>query len=75
MLSTDDMYYLIDLERSISSGLVTYWKMNSHGYTTNPHEAGYYHVERAKQKVESDFDKRTIMVHKDVVEKLLSVTK
>jgi len=61
------MVYLIDLERSIYSGMVTYWKANKNGYTTNLQRAGLYSPETAKDIAEQDFDKRTVIVDQEVV--------
>lgn len=68
------MYFLIDLERSIGSGIMTYWKSNSRGYTRDINEGGLYVEEVAKKLVESDFDKRTVMVHEDVVKKIVNLS-
>ena len=65
------MFYLIDLERSIGSGRTTYWKAHKRGYTTVLEEAGKYSDIVAAEIVESDFDKRTVMVPESVVEKIL----
>lgn len=67
-------YYLIDLERSVSSRLVHYWKANKHGYTPVISEAGLYTLEAATEICESDFDKRTVMVSEDTVKGILKNT-
>lgn len=64
------MYYLLDLERSITSGIVTYWNPAKRGYTTDIKEAGRYTKEQAEEIVESDFDNRTLMFHESVAERL-----
>jgi hypothetical protein len=64
-------FYLIDLERTIGSGMVHYWKANRHGYTRNIAEAGKFDEPVAKRIVDEDFDKRTVMVSESVVEKIL----
>lgn len=70
------MYYLIDLERSFQSGgQMHFWKANRHGYTTDflSEEVGLFSEAAAKEIVESDFDKRTVIIHKDVVDKILKM--
>lgn len=67
------MYYLIDLERSISSGLTTYWKPNNRGYTQNIKEAGLYSKSDASEKVSTDFDQRTVMVEKEKALRLVGI--
>ncbi|MCM3773996.1 hypothetical protein SAMN04487777_11728 [Priestia aryabhattai B8W22] len=64
------MVYLMDLERSIYSGMVTYWKANKSGYTTNLQRAGLYPPEEAKEIAENDFDKRTVIVDEEVVKRI-----
>lgn len=64
------MYFLIDLERTIGIGIVHYWRRNKHGYTTFLEEAGLFEENAAKEIVESDIDKRTVMVSEEVVKRL-----
>lgn len=64
-------FYLIDLERTIGIGRTFYWKAHSGGYTTKISDAGLYSENVADQIVESDFDKRTIKVNKNIVERIL----
>lgn len=64
-------YILIDLERSISTGQTHYWNPAKMGYTTNVNLVGVYKESIARTAVESDFDKRTIMVPVSEVEKIL----
>lgn len=54
--------YLIDLERSVASGVVHYWKANKMGYTTNLKEAGSYDEEVAANIVDSDFNRLTVKI-------------
>lgn len=42
-------YYLMDLERSVSTGEVHYWKEDKRGYTKEIDEAGLYTEELALQ--------------------------
>ncbi|MEH7114528.1 hypothetical protein V7124_19505 [Neobacillus niacini] len=65
------MYYLIDWERTIGSGMVHYWKANRHGYTRNIAEAGRFDEPVAQRICDEDFDNRTVMVSEKVVEKIL----
>ncbi|MFP5109690.1 hypothetical protein ACSU6B_23470 [Neobacillus sp. C211] len=67
-------YYLIDLERTISSRMVHYWKANKRGYSPLIEEAGLYSEEAATEIVEGDFDKRTVMVSEDTVKGILKNT-
>ncbi|KLV28754.1 hypothetical protein [Priestia megaterium] len=64
------MVFLMDLERSIYSGMVTYWKANQNGYTTNLQRAGLYSPEVAKEIAEKDLDKRTVVIDEEVVKRL-----
>lgn len=65
-----NQFYLVDLERSNASGEIHYWKGNRHGYTPNVKEAGLFSEESAKETVESDFDKNTVMIRKDEVDQI-----
>lgn len=71
MLSTENSYYLIDLERSISSGMVYYWKAHKRGYTTNLNDAGVYSSLVANEIVDSDFDNHTVKIEQEKAEKLV----
>jgi hypothetical protein len=66
------MYYLLDLERSIPTGYMYYWKAGKRGYTTDISEAGLYHKPQAKEICESDKDQRTIMINEKTVERLMN---
>lgn len=68
MLETNHL--IIDLERSITSGQVHYWKSNNRGYTTTFNEAGKYSAEKAEAIVKDDFDKRTVSVSLSTVHKI-----
>lgn len=65
------MKLLIDLERSIPSGIIFYWNQNRHGYTSNVQEAGRFSDEVAAEIVQDDFDRRTISIDENVVKKIL----
>lgn len=63
-------YYLIDLERSIGSGVVHYWKAHKSGYTTDLNEAGVYSDLTAGEIVDGDFDRLTVKVEQKKAEEL-----
>jgi hypothetical protein len=65
------MKILIDLERSIASGMIYYWNQNKHGYTRDINEAGIFSEAAAEAIVNDDFDKRTIAINTEVVERIL----
>jgi hypothetical protein len=64
-------FYLLDLERSILTGAMYFWKGDKRGYTTEILKAGIYPEEIAKEIVMRDLDKRTVMFSAEVVVKLL----
>jgi hypothetical protein len=66
-----ESYLLMDLERSVLSGVVHYWKGNKHGYTADPKEAGVFIAEKAKEICAADIDKKTILIPAAAVYKLL----
>lgn len=55
-------YFLLDLERTIQSGVPAYWKGNKHGYTYNIQFAGIFGEEIANEIVKHDLDKSTVKV-------------
>jgi hypothetical protein len=57
-----DQYYIMDLERTLTSGVPCFWKGNKHGYTYNLQHAGIYPKELAESIAESDRDKRTVLI-------------
>lgn len=57
-----NMFYLVDLERSVSSGIMHYWRPRSIGYTTKLAEAGEYTEQYSDEVVNSDFDNYTVRV-------------
>ena len=63
-------FYLLDLE-TVGSGVAFYWKLSRHGYTCDLKEAGLFSREFAEKLVNQDFDKRTIMIPKEIVFKIL----
>lgn len=67
----EKLMYLLDLERTIGSGFTWYWKANRRGYTTDLYEAGLYSEFIAKGIVDSDSDKSTIMISKELIDNIL----
>ena len=66
-------FILMDLERTLGSGVPAYWKSNKRGYSYNIHEAGLYSEEEAKKMVKEDIDKRTVQISLKTVEDILSI--
>lgn len=64
------MVYLMDLERTIGSGMATYWKANKHGYTRILSEAGLFDIKEATEIVVNDIDSKTILISKRVVDNI-----
>lgn len=64
-------YFLMNLERTIATGVPTYWKGNRHGYTYKIDAAGIFSNEIAEQIVKNDRNKTTIMIPTAVVAKIL----
>lgn len=62
---------LIDLERSIQSGRLHYWKDNKMGYTTDVYDAGRYDGVVAVKEVMEDVDRRTISIPMSNVVRIL----
>lgn len=69
---TEDWCYLIDLERSLQTGIVHYWKPFNLGYTTNFKDAGTYPESIAKKMQESDVNKTTIAILESVAYKVIN---
>jgi hypothetical protein len=59
---SDEYYYLLDLERTLTAGVPCFWKGNKHGYTYNIEHAGIFPTEIAEEIVKHDHDKRTVLV-------------
>lgn len=66
-------FILIDLERSVKSGKLHYWKSNSRGYTTELEFAGLYTATETKEQILGDIDKMTVAISKDNIDKLMGV--
>jgi hypothetical protein len=71
----ESMYYLMDLERSIGSGTVCYWKASGRGYTTTLEAAGLYEEREALDHARTDRDKRTIPIKAETVNNILKLQK
>jgi len=67
-----NMYYLMDLERTLENGIPCFWKKNRHGYAYTIEEAGLFSKELAEQIIKSDLDNRTIKIHINTVAEILS---
>jgi len=62
---SEKKYYLIDLERTVPSGIIHYWKQNRYGYVTDRKEAGRFSYEFARSTVNEDRDFYTAMYAAD----------
>ena len=60
-------YYLMDLERSVGTGEVYFWKGNRYGYTKDIETAGLFDETEAERIVKEDFNKRTVMVSEKII--------
>jgi len=65
------LFYLLDLERTIGNGVPYYWKGNRHGYTHLIEKAGLFSRDFAEKIVKQDFDKRTIMIPREIALEIL----
>ena len=65
------MYYIIDLERTISSGLPFYWKKSRYGYTYSIEEAGLFPKEIADEIVKKDIQDLTVKIHINTMAELI----
>lgn len=55
-------YLIIDLERTIGTKEVHYWKQNLHGYTTVKEEAGKFSFETANKLAVGDIERKTCII-------------
>lgn len=69
---SEQQYYLIDLERSVQTSALFFWKANKRGYTLNRQEAGLYGKKEALELVLTDRDERTACISTKAVEKILN---
>jgi hypothetical protein len=66
-----DKFVLVDLERTIGTGRVHFWKGNKRGYTTAHGEAGRFTEAEAERLVTADYDNRTVQVDEKDFKKIL----
>ena len=66
------LYYLMDLERTLSTGVPYFWKNNKRGYTYDIQEAGLYQKKSAEAITKGDLDKRTVLIPLDTVADILN---
>jgi hypothetical protein len=71
----ESMYYLMDLERSIGSGTVYYWKGGGRGYTSSLDEAGLYDEKEALDRARVDADRTTIPIKAETVNNIMNFNK
>jgi hypothetical protein len=64
-------FYLLDLERTLTSGVPCFWKGNRHGYTYNIQHAGIFPEEIATEIAKHDLDKRTVPISVQTVFEIL----
>lgn len=55
-------FLLMDLERTLTSGVPCFWKANRFGYTYVIDHAGKFSKELAKEIAENDLDQKTVLV-------------
>jgi len=67
----EDKYILIDLERTLGTGMVHFWKQNKFGYTKTPREAGEFNHKDASREFLKDYDNQTIAFPVDEFKKIL----
>lgn len=67
----DERYFLMDLERTIMSGVPCFWKITKHGYTYQLEYAGLFPKDYAEEIVKQDRDKKTVMISFDLIQKIL----
>lgn len=63
-------YILIDLERSLKTGRLFFWRENARGYTDDLAEAGAYEAGKAYAQCYGDLDGRTVAMKKEEAESL-----
>jgi hypothetical protein len=57
-----EQYLLMDLERTLLSGVPCFWKENRFGYTYEIEHAGIFSEELAEEIAKNDYDRRTVLV-------------
>lgn len=63
-----DYYFLMDLERTLTSNVPCFWLGNKHGYTYKIEQAGMFPEELAEEIVKHDLDRKTVMISVKLVE-------
>lgn len=61
----------MDLERTLLSNVPCFWLGNKHGYTYKIKEAGIFPKHLAEEIVKHDFDKTTVMISTELIEKTM----
>ena len=62
-----ERYFLLDLERTLASGIPCYWKGNRYGYTYEIDYAGIFPKDLAEEIVKNDLDQKTVLVPYKIV--------
>jgi hypothetical protein len=57
-----ERYLLMDLERTLISGVPCYWKSNRYGYTYEIEHAGIFSKDLAEEIAKNDYDQKTVLV-------------
>lgn len=68
----NDLYYLIDVQRTNESKVTHYWCKDAWGYTTDVKKAGLFTEDQARLAVDDDISNYTVMMKKETVEKILN---
>lgn len=64
-------YYLLDLERTLTSYVPCFWKQNRYGYTYKIEQAGIFSKELAEEIVKHDLNNRTVMISEQLVKQIM----
>jgi hypothetical protein len=67
----EPIYFLMDLERTLQSGIPCFWKGNKFGYTYNLKFAGLFPEGIAEEIVKNDHDRKTVKIPLDLVKDVL----
>lgn len=67
------LYYLLDLERTIFFSEPFYWKKDRHGYVKLLGEAGQFNEIEATKIVNSDRDEKTVKIKVELIDKILKI--
>jgi hypothetical protein len=66
-----DDYFIMDLERTLISGVPCFWKGNRYGYTYNLQHAGVFPKEKAEEIANNDRNQRTVIISLQTVFEIL----